>query len=129
MQKGTDKPKSQEEVEKEFPEFVNQLKWTLITDKILREQHIEVTGDDIKTFAKQQLFGYMPMKGNEESQPWLQDYVNRMMEDKKFVEEAYHRLQTRKVFEWAESNATALEKSISSEEFGKLLHEHQHHKH
>jgi len=129
MQNGTDKPKSQEEVEKEFPEFVNQLKWTLITDKILREQHIEITADDIKAFAKQQLFGYMPMKSNEESQPWLQDYVNRMMEDKKFVEDAYHRLRTRKVFEWAESNVRAVEKSISSEEFGKLLHEHQHHKH
>jgi trigger factor len=36
MQTGGEKPKSQAEVEQEFPTFVNQLKWTLIVDKIVR---------------------------------------------------------------------------------------------
>ena len=32
MQKGGEKEKSTEEVDTEFPEFKNQLKWTLISD-------------------------------------------------------------------------------------------------
>ncbi len=59
MQTNEEKKKSEEEVEAEFPSFVNQLKWTLIIDKIVRENNIEVLPEDLKAFAKQQLFGYM----------------------------------------------------------------------
>ena len=44
--------KSDEEVEKEFPTFMNQLKWTLITDKIVQENNIQVNPDEIKAFCK-----------------------------------------------------------------------------
>ena len=33
-----------------------------------------------------------------DDQPWVNDYVEKMMKDRKFVEDAYHRLQTQKIF-------------------------------
>jgi trigger factor len=129
MQTGGEKPKSQGEVEQEFPSFVNQLKWTLIVDKIVRENNIEVSPDDIRAFAKQQLLGYMGIQTNAEEQPWIADYVQRMMQDKKFIEDTVHRIQTEKVFAWAESQVKATEKPISREEFSKMQEEHQHHHH
>src|SRR5882757_9736889 len=62
MQTGGEKPKSQAEVEQEFPSFANQLKWTLIVDKVVRDNDIEVGPDDIQDAAKKQLFGYMGMQ-------------------------------------------------------------------
>ena len=104
MQNGGEEPKNQpSRLNRNFPAFVNQLKWTLITDKIVRENNIEVGPEDLKAFAKQQLFGYMGMQPMDEEQPWINDYVNRMMQDRKFVEDAYHRIQTEKVFEWADT--------------------------
>ncbi|MBC8034000.1 MAG: trigger factor [Chitinophagaceae bacterium] len=130
MQNGGEQPKTQEEVEKEFPTFVNQLKWTLITDKLVRANNIEVKPEDISNFAKQQLFGYMGgMGGNMEDmlqQPWVKEYVDKMMKDRKFVEDSYHRIQTDKVFEWAETQIKPVEKEITSEEFTKMQEEHQH---
>ena len=70
-------PKSDEEVEKEFPGFLNQLKWTLISDKIVQENGIQVNPDEIRNFAKQQLFGYMGMGAQAEDQPWVNDYVEK----------------------------------------------------
>jgi trigger factor len=128
---GADKQqaKTDEQVEQEFPSFLSQLKWSLITDKIIRENHIEVQQDEIRAFAKEQLLGYMGVNALDEEQDWVSDYINRMMKDRKYVEDAYNRLQTQKVFEWAEAQAHATETPVSSEEFVKMneAHQHEHH--
>ena len=121
--------RTDEEVEKEFPVFINQLKWTLITDKIVNENNIQVGPEEIRAFAKQQLFGYMGMGAVDEEQPWVKDYVEKMMKDRKFVEDAYNRIQTQKIFQWAETQVKPIEKEISSEEFTKMVEAHQHHHH
>ncbi len=130
IQTSGEKEKSAEEAEHEFPVFANQLKWTLIVDKVTREHALEVQPDDIRAFAKQQLLGYMGgMAQLDGDQPWMADYVNRMMQDRKFVEETVHRLQTDKVFEWAETQVGAVEKPVSAEDFTHMQEEHQHHHH
>jgi trigger factor len=124
-----EKPKSDEEVENEFPVFLNQLKWTLITDKIVKENNIQVQPDELRNFARQQLLGYMGMNASDEQQEWIKDYVEKMMKDRKYVEDAYNRIQTQKIFEWAEQQVKPSEKEISAEEFTKMVEAHQHHHH
>lgn len=125
-------PKTEEQVEKEFPSFINQLKWTLISDKIVNDNAIQVQPDEIRNFAKQQLFGYMGGMGNTsdmESQPWVADYIDKMMKDRKYVEDAYTRLQAQKIFDWAETKVNPTEKAIGAEEFTAMVEAHQHHHH
>ena len=124
-----EKPKTEEEAEKEFPVFKNQLKWTLISDKIARENNIEVKPEEIKAFAKQQLFGYMNMPMGNEDQPWVDNYIDKMMQDRKYIEDAYNRIQSQKIFEWAEAQVKPEEKEIAMEDFVKMQEEHQHHHH
>ncbi|MBO9620489.1 MAG: trigger factor [Niabella sp.] len=121
--------KSAEQIEAEIPAFLNQLKWTLITEKIVAENDIQVTPDEIRDFAKQQLFQYMGGMGPVEDQPWIADYINKMMKDRKYVEDAYGRLQSQKIFEWAETKVRPKATSISADAFAKLVSEHQHHHH
>lgn len=122
-------PKTDEEVENEFPKFLNQLKWTLITDKIVQDTAIQVAPDEIRAFAKQQLFSYMGGANLSDDQPWVTDYVEKMMKDRKYVEESYNRIQTQKIFEWAAGQVKPTNKSISAEDFTKMVEEHQHHHH
>jgi len=122
-------PKTDEEIEKEFPSFLNQLKWTLISDKIVNDNAIQVQPEEIKAFAKQQLFSYMGSGNLSDDQPWVKDYIDKMMKDRKYVEDAYGRIQTQKVFEWAETQLKPEEKDISVEDFTKMNEEHQHHHH
>ena len=129
MQTGGENHKSPAEVEQEFPAFVDQLKWTLIVDKVVGDNGIDVSQDDIRAFARQQLFGYMGMQAGAEEQPWIADYVQRMMQDKKFVEDTVHRIRTEKVFAWAETQIRPTEKPIGKDEFRHLVEEHQHHHH
>lgn len=127
MKNSGEKQRTDEETEKEFPIFKNQLRWTLISDKISREYNIQVDPQDIRQFAKQQLFGYMGMPAGGEDQPWVDSYIEKMMQDRKYMEESYNRIQGQKIFEWAETQVKPVEKVISMEEFIKLQEEHQHH--
>jgi trigger factor len=52
-----------------------------------------------------------------------------MMKDKKYVDDAYNRLQTQRIFEWAESQVKAAETPVSREDFLKMTQEHQHQHH
>jgi trigger factor len=121
-----EKPKQQEEVEHEFPVFTSQLKWTLILDKIIRENKIEVEPEDLKALAKRQLLNYMGGQIVDETQSWITDYIDRMVQDKRFVEDAVHRIQTDKVLAWAETQTSPSEKEISREVFEEMQKEHQH---
>jgi len=121
--------KTDEEVEKEFPTFISQLKWTLISDKIVQDHAIQVDPDEVRAFAKQQLFSYMGGANLGEDQPWVADYVEKMMKDRKYVEDAYNRIQTQKIFEWAATQVKPADKDISAEEFTKMVEAHQHHHH
>ena len=129
LQMNGEKEKTQEEVENEYPGFLNQLKWTLITDKLVRDNQIQVNPDDLKAFAKKQLFGYMGMGAMDEEQPWIAEYLNRMIQDKKFVEDAFHRIQSEKMFEVVETKANAEEQPISVEDFTRETEKHRHHHH
>lgn len=129
MEVGGEQAKSAEEVEKEYPSFQQSLKWTLIIDQLVKEHKIEVKPEEIKELAKSQLFSYMGNMGAplDMDQPWVNDYVEKMTKDRKFVEDAYHRIQTDKVFAAVNAIASGTETPISVDDFSKLQEEHQHH--
>lgn len=128
LQTSGEKPKTSEEAEQEYPTFISQLKWTLVSSKLIADNKIEVTPDDIREFAKQQLFSYMggQLGALGDNQQWVDDYANRMMQDRKYVEESYHRISTEKLFGLLETQVTAKEESISAEAFAEKLHHHHH---
>lgn len=128
LQTGGEQPKTAEEADKDYPTFANQLKWTLVSSKLIEENKIEVLPDDIRDFAKQQLFSYMggQLGALGDNQQWVDDYANRMMQDRKFVEDSYHRISTDKLFHALESQVSAKEEPISAEDFAKKLHHHHH---
>lgn len=125
LQTGGEKPKTAEEAEAEFPSFSNQLKWTLVTNKLVTENKIDVQPDEIKDFAKQQIMGYMGAQSLDEA-PWLDEYANRMLQDQKFVENTYFQLQTSKLFNLLEGQVSAKEEAISADAFAEKLHHHHH---
>ena len=128
LQTGGEKPKTEAVAEADYPSFAGQLKWTLVSSKLASDHKIEVMPDDIRDFAKQQLFSYMggQLGALGDNQQWVEDYANRMMQDRKFVEDSYHRISTEKLFGIIETQVTAKEESISAEDFAKKLHNHHH---
>ena len=128
LQKGGEKQRTEEETEKEYPVFQDQLKWTLISSQLTIDHKIEVVAEDLKNFAKQQLMSYMgPQMGAlGDNDQWLEDYAVRMMQDRKFVEDSYQRISTEKMFSALETEVQAKDEAIEAEKFADMLNHHHH---
>ncbi len=128
LQKGGEKQRTEEEAEKEYPIFQDQLKWTVISTQLIADHKVEVVAEDLKNFAKQQLMSYMggQLGALGDNDQWLEDYAARMMQDRKFVEDSYHRISTDKLFNALEAEVTAKEEPIAAEKFADLLNNHKH---
>lgn len=127
LQKGGEKPKTAEEAEHEYPNFDHQLRWTLISDKLIRDNSLEVSFEELKESARAKIMGYYGIGG--EQAEWLDSYLDRLLQDEKYVDQTYREMITQKLFDWAETKVNVKEEEITAEEFVKLPHKHHHHEH
>lgn len=124
LETGGEKPKTAEEVEKEFPTFINQLKWTLISDKIIVDNNIEVSQEELKANMKDEVMRYFGQMNIGEDMSWLDSYIDRMMKDEKQVDASYRRLLTEKLFKHVEGQVKTKNKAVTPEELNGLQHHH-----
>ena len=126
LKTGGDKERTQEEAEAEYPSFQNQLKWTLISDNIVRENKLDVSPEELRAHMKEEVSRYFGNMNMSEDMSWLDSYLDRMMKDEKQVDATYRRLVTEKLFAWAEGETKPAEKTVSSEELVSMQHNHGH---
>ena len=121
---GGEKKKTIEEVEEEYPSFTNQLKWTLISDKILNENKIDVTEQELKDNMRVEIMRYFGQMNLGEDTQWIDSYIDRMMKDEKQVDSSYRKIITEKLFNWLETQVTPIEKDTTPEELLASQHHH-----
>lgn len=126
LQTGGEKEKTAEEVEKEFPGFSNQLKWTLISDKLIKENGLEVGNDELREYMKMEIMRYFGTMNLGDDTSWIESYIDRMMKDEKQVDSSYRRLITDKLFNWIEGQAKPAEKEVTADELNAMQHHHHH---
>ncbi|HTM65057.1 MAG TPA: trigger factor [Flavipsychrobacter sp.] len=128
LREGQDKPKSEAEVEKEFPSFDHQLRWTLISDKLIQDHDIKVSAEEVKEDIKGRVLSYFGMDSDEDA-PWMESYMQKVVKDNKTMDETYRRILFDRLFQWLETQFNVEEKEVSEEEFFKLADPHAAHHH
>ena len=125
LQTGSEQRKTAQQAEEEYPTFCNQLKWTLISDKLIKENDLQVKPEELKASMKAEVMRYfsqMSIIGDDTS--WLDTYVDQMMKDEKQVDASYRRLITDNLFKYAESQVKPTEKLVTVEELAAMQHHH-----
>lgn len=119
-------PRTDAEVEAEYPAFANSLRWNVITDEIAKEAKLEVAPEEVEEFTKNQLLAYMGGAQLGEAD-WIDEYVKRQLQDRKYLEQAYQQIYTNKVFENATGKVVNYnDEYVSVEEFTAKQHHHAH---
>jgi trigger factor len=128
MREGGEKPKSAEAVEQEFPSFAHQLLWTLISDKIIVDNQIDVSIEEVNSDIKNRVLAYFGMDSDEDA-PWMEGYMAKVAKDQKTMDETYRRLLFDKLFSYLETKFNVEEVEVGEEEFFKLPDPHATHHH
>ena len=113
-----EKEVSDEDIDKDYPRFAKQLRWDLITRKIIRENNIENTPEEVREQVRlktiQQLYSYgLRDLGGD----WVEQFISKQMADKEQIKQTGEQLLTDKVMLLLKSKVKLNEKPISLEDF------------
>lgn len=119
-----EKYKTPEDVEAEYSNFTHGIRWELIMKKLVEENNIDVSREEIEGSVKAQLqqhFGGQPFDSDAD---WVQSFINKQMQDRGTYEKTYREVLSHKLFHFLESKVETEEKEIALEDFIKLPHAH-----
>lgn len=116
-------------LEKEFKDYKNSIKMDLIKNQLAEENKISVESADVRERAKQLV---MSQFGGEAALQYLGDRVNQITDNylqgnngQNFMR-LYNALRTEKIMGVIKGLITVNEKSVTLDEFKKVVAEHQH---
>jgi trigger factor len=130
MRTAGDTPKTEAEVDAEYPAFEHNLVWQLVSEKLMTENKITATKAEMEDVIKtnvQQYFLQMGMDSSTQDASWLQGIVDTQMADNKYREETFNKIITDKLFAHLETKIPANEVAVSLDEFIKMPSKHHHH--
>lgn len=110
-----------EEIEKEFPQFLDMIRWDMIRRKVMKAGNLEITQDDVKAEAKEvamMQFQYYGM--HTVADDMLENFVGSILGNKEEVRKIYDKVGERKVVDAVSAQIKVNEKSVTPEEFQKL---------
>ncbi len=118
----TNKNVTDEQIEQEFPMFIVDLKWTLIKSKIVKENELKVTNEELKEAAKQQIITQFSQYGMSYiPDEYLEKYAAEILSKDEEVNKLYEIEIEQRVVEFVEEAVKIEEKEVSIEEFSNLF--------
>ena len=120
----TNEQATEELIEDDFPNILDDIKYQLAKDKIVTENDIKTEPSDVQELASQVAQAQFAQYGMSNLPvEMLEDYVKRMLEKEETVKGLFARVVENKIAAWMKENITLDEKEITSEEFSKMTAE------
>jgi len=119
--KATNEKLTDDELEKGYDDFARNLRWTLIENKIIKDNKIEIKYEEVFQAAKARLDAqfrmYSPQPVSEEQ---LGQYTVQFLQEKENANRIFEEVKAKNVFEHLKTVLTLQEKEIGYKEFNEL---------
>ncbi len=110
-----------EQVDAEFPAFVEDFKWQLVRGYLMKKFEFQISADDLKDAAKAFVTYQYAMYGIANiPEDMINEAVNNVLHDQKQIERLAEQVEDQKVIEKIKETVTLKAKKISSEKFKEL---------
>ena len=121
LQESGESQVSTEDIEKHYDEYARALRWQLIESKLVTDNNIRVTPDDVR----EQIMSYFQVPGDadEEMKGRINDIANNIMQNEEEVKRIYDQLLDTRMRDLLKSSIKLKDKEVSYDEFIKLASE------
>jgi trigger factor len=111
-----------EQIENEFDAFINDLKWQLIKDSIIKTNELSVSNEEVRAFALQMARAQYNQYGIYDiPEEQLESFSKMILEKPEENERIYKRLYEDKVIGIVKEKVTVVETEVSQEEFNEMM--------
>lgn len=118
----TNEKMTQEELDKDFPAMLEELKWHLAKDQLMKAFEVKVEKEDVEAYAREvarmQFMQYGLMHVED---AYLDNFAQEMLKKEDQLRGIVERVAENKIYDALRGVAKVEEKAISHEEFGKLF--------
>ncbi|MCF8332300.1 MAG: trigger factor [Bacteroidales bacterium] len=113
---------SEKDIEDNYEQYAEGMTWQLLQNKIITDNELKVTEDEVKSRIRELLAMQMgmPQSDNEELNEQMEQIVNSVMQNEKETNRIYDELYERKIGDLFKEKITINEKNISYDDFVKL---------
>lgn len=109
------------QLEEEFPNFKENLKWTLIRDKLVKKHEVSVDQAEVQEGFKRRVRGYFAQSNQPADENMLTMLAESFMKEEQQVNQMEEEILTDKVFSAIYPDLAKEEKLISHEEFTAIM--------
>ncbi len=111
-----------EQIEADFDHFMLDLKWQLIKDKIVKDNELKVTEEDVHALAKEMAAMQFRQYGlGNVADEHLENYANQMMKSEEERRKVVSKAQEDVIIATIKTKVALDIKEVSNEEFNKML--------
>ncbi|MEJ5054064.1 trigger factor [Sphingobacterium sp. MYb382] len=120
--KSTNPNINEQELEEGFADFLSNLKWTIIENRIVTANNLEVKYDEVVNLAKERIYAQIKMYNinDEPTDEQLNQFAMQLLQDREQANRLFEESKALKVFDYLKENVTLNSQDINFVDFEKL---------
>lgn len=111
----------EDELEEGFADFLKNLQWTIIENRIIRENNLEVQYEEVLALAEERIAAQLQMYGQgEPTEDELKQYAIQLLQDREQANRLFDEVKALKVFNYLKDFVKIEKKDIDYDKFLEL---------
>jgi trigger factor len=121
MQTAGEKPMTADEVETQFPQMEESMKWQLVENKVIKDHKIEVKQEELIAFTQDLVARQMAQYGQSPEPAELENIAKRVLENQEEAQRIADQLFSEKLVGFFKNAVSLKEKKVSFDDFLKEM--------
>lgn len=121
-----EKPMTAEQVEAEFENTLNGMRWQMIENRLIRENNLSVTQDELRDYTKGLVANQFAQYGQTMTDEELEKFADNYLEKREEAQQLNDQVYNQKLTQFFKDSFAINYKDVTIAEFAKHQAEHQH---